>query len=246
MSLKMSFSVRSICVLFSVVCMLSMIIGVGLYCEFWCCAVVLFLLLLFSLVLLSFVCPCVVVVSIVSTCVVFCVSVLVVFIVVLGGLVLLSVEFFTVVVFCVSLYIWCVVVFNPLFPLKCKACRLFPVYNVGLFCCLVVVYSFPLLPHSFPLPRSVWSLPLRCRCLMLFVCMGLRLSGSRLLLVFLCACEFCLRVLWCGVIVFKWRLLCCVVALSLGLFTFFSFIVLVICCLLFCGDGGLFCLLEFR
>ena len=81
MSLKMSFSVRSICVLFSVVCMLSMIIGVGFYCEFWCCAVVLFLLLLFSLVL-SFVCPCVVVVSIASTCVVFYVSVLVVFIVV--------------------------------------------------------------------------------------------------------------------------------------------------------------------
>ena len=92
----MSFIVRSICVLFSVVFMLSMTIGVGLYCELWCFAVVLFLLLLFSLVLLSFVCSCVVVVSIVSSCVVFCVSVLVVFTVMLGGLVLLSARLFPV------------------------------------------------------------------------------------------------------------------------------------------------------
>ena len=58
MSLNMSFIVWSICVLFSVVSMLSMMIGIGLFCELWCFAVVLFLLLLFSLVLLSFVCSC--------------------------------------------------------------------------------------------------------------------------------------------------------------------------------------------
>ena len=72
--------------------------------------------------------PSVVVVFIVFTCVVFCVSVFVVFsivfcvtvfVFVFGGLVLLSVEFLSVFIFCVLLYICCVVLFNTLFPLKC-------------------------------------------------------------------------------------------------------------------------------
>ena len=58
-------------------------------------------------------------------------SVFVVFIVVFGGLVLLSVELFSAVIFCVLLYTCCVVNSNSLFLLNYMQCSLSPSLFLG-------------------------------------------------------------------------------------------------------------------